>query len=186
MAHPTLTIPRSASLPASSEEVRGNLFQTPFRRDSEIIVSECPITPPMSPGHSEDGGEEAIIVDTERRFSGLERDIFPESTAPTGLHSHQNAIHWRETGDMEVDRQVSTGSPRPPLRLLEDEKVHVEKSGSLKLMDFEVKGTLGLCTHKSFLVPLLLDFKAPALSAEFSSCACGQHQRKLILRDTLL
>jgi protein kinase A len=50
---------------------------------------------------------------------------------------------WGPSLNEGVDGLRPATPPKPPLRLLEDEQVHVEKSGSLKLKDFEIKGTLG-------------------------------------------
>jgi protein kinase A len=42
-----------------------------------------------------------------------------------------------------VGTGVETDLPHRPLRLLEDEQVHLQRSG-IKLTDFEVRGTLGM------------------------------------------
>lgn len=43
---------------------------------------------------------------------------------------------------MSVDPEPeATG--QPPLRCLDDEQVHLQRPGTLRLTDFEVKGTLG-------------------------------------------
>lgn len=148
VAPPALTIPRSGSITmddtltkAEAPKPRGST--TGIRRDS-AIVSDAPITPPMSPGHSEPGVEEeddSIVVDVEPRYSGPEV-LTPRSAAYYGAN-------------MDVDQQLSpesveqtsedTNVSHRPARLLEDEKVHLQKSG-LKLTDFEVRGTLGTGT----------------------------------------
>lgn len=105
------------------------------------------MTPPMSPGHSE-SGEDAIIIDEAPRYS----------SAP-----HSADVPFREFEDMHVDPQRSQpAAPQPqrPLRLLEDEQVHLERTG-LRLTDFEVRGTLGTGT---FARVLLVRHRAPASS----------------------
>ena len=143
MDHPIYPAFRSASLPSHTALT---LSTTPdpslFRRDSDCMLSDGPITPPLSPGRSEDG--EAIIVDSEPRYSGpagqLQHSLpHPHlrdmEAARRGRRSHQQE-------GMEVDSRAPASSPRPPQRHLEDEQSHLEK-GTLKLTDFEVKGTLG-------------------------------------------
>lgn len=85
------------------------------------------MTPPLSPGNSEEGN--SIMVDSEPRYSG-------PGHMPV---DRQSPSAWREDTAMR-----SHTPPRPPQRLLEDEQVHVERSGLLRLRDFEIKGTLGL------------------------------------------
>ena len=132
--------PRSASLSLASGDCGSPLY-TP-RRDSEAMMSEGPITPPMSPGHSEGGYmEDSITVDSEPRFSG-------PTQPPMASNLSQEQQEGKQTLNEEMDALKVTTPPKPPLRLLEDEQVHVEKSGSLRLKDFEIKGTLG---QSSFL-----------------------------------
>jgi protein kinase A len=61
---------------------------------------------------------------------------------------------WREGEEMDerMDEPRVIPPPRAPLRLLEDEQVHVEQSGHLKLKDFEIKGTLGTGTFGRVLL----------------------------------
>lgn len=98
------------------------------------MVTDAPITPPLSPGRSTasldsleidlDDVEEddSIVVDAEPRYSG-----------PTVDNQMQ------ASGTVEPP---APGKGRPPLRALEDEQVHLQKTG-VKLTDFEVRGTLG-------------------------------------------
>jgi protein kinase A len=109
-------------------------------------MPEAPMTPPMSPGHSEEGCmEDSIIVDSEPRFSGPAQPPMASSLGQTQQES-------RSSSNEEMDGLKLASSPKPPLRLLEDEQVHVEKSGSLRLKDFEIKGTLGQSAHSVQLV----------------------------------
>ena len=143
MDHPIYPAFRSASLPSHTALT---LSTTPdpslFRRDSDCMLSDGPITPPLSPGRSEDG-DAAIIVDSEPRYSGPGTQL--QSSVP---HAHLREVDARQTrrshqqDGMDVDARPVASSPRPPQRHLEDEQSHLEK-GTLKLTDFEVKGTLG-------------------------------------------
>ncbi|TRM62729.1 putative cyclic AMP-dependent protein kinase catalytic subunit [Schizophyllum amplum] len=93
------------------------------RRGSQL-VPDAPITPPLSPGHSE--------------FSVDDIDMVDRVLPPPQL-------------EMQVDEQLQEERPQPPLRLLEDEKVHLQKYG-IKLTDFEVRGTLGTGTFARVLI----------------------------------
>ncbi|KAL1730248.1 putative cyclic AMP-dependent protein kinase catalytic subunit [Schizophyllum commune] len=100
------------------------------RRESQV-VPDAPITPPLSPGHSELSIDDVEMVDR----------VLP----PPGPAHHQP--HQPPHLDMQVDEE----RPQPPLRLLEDEKVHLQKYG-IKLTDFEVRGTLGTGTFARVLI----------------------------------
>lgn len=131
---------RPASLALTPEYGTGG---NPYaRRGSEAMISEGPMTPPMSPGHSEEGGmEDSITIDSQPRFSGP-----TQPPMPSDFLDLKEGADWSDDQGMDETMEgVRTLSPpRQPLRLLEDEHVHVEKSGSLKLKDFEIKGTLGM------------------------------------------
>ena len=101
-------------------------------------MSEGPITPPMSPDRSEDGGiEDLITVDSQPRFSGPSQ---PPMSSNFISHGPGQGDEWIQE---EMDGVRPSTPPKQPVRLLEDEKVHIETSGLLKLKDFEIKGTLG-------------------------------------------
>jgi hypothetical protein len=107
------------------------------KRDSTARRDSSMMTPPMSPGHSEpsvDDDGDAIVVDTEPRYSG------PDSLTPHTAAAQCAAMEV--DNHEEQDAQSVSNASQPPLRLLEDEKVHLQKTG-LKLTDFEVRGTLG-------------------------------------------
>ncbi|TFK86380.1 cAMP dependent protein kinase [Polyporus arcularius HHB13444] len=152
MEHPVYPAFRSTSLPSHTALT---LSTTPdsnlFRRDSDCMLSDGPITPPLSPERSDDG-DGAIIVDSEPRYSGPGGQVQPsvppahlrEGDSRRGRRSHQQDV-------MDVDVRAPASSPRPPQRHLEDEQSHLEK-GSLKLTDFEVKGTLGTGTFGRVLL----------------------------------
>jgi len=73
--------------------------------------------------------EDSIVVDAEPRYSG------PDAAQYTDLPT---------ASPLSVDRgvQVESEHVQRPLRLLEEEAVHLQSTG-LKLTDFEVRGTLG-------------------------------------------
>ncbi|CAL1704290.1 unnamed protein product [Somion occarium] len=127
---------RSSSLPIPSERAR----------------ADGPITPPLSPTISEDGDGD-IIVDSEPRYSGQRQDV-PASINPT---AHPEAHFRRPSRGVEAEQQMDIDTaeestiPKPAARNLEDEQSHVHR-GSLKLTDFEVKGTLGTGTFGRVLL----------------------------------
>ncbi|KAF5387072.1 hypothetical protein D9615_001675 [Tricholomella constricta] len=116
---------------------------TSVRGESQAIVPDAPMTPPLSPSHSEHNVD-AIVVDAEPRYSGPEH-IVPHSEATVAAITSRS-----ETVEMEGDMNATT-VPQPPLRLLEDEQVHLQRSG-LKLSDFDVRGTLGTGTFGRVLL----------------------------------
>ncbi|KDQ60624.1 hypothetical protein JAAARDRAFT_31588 [Jaapia argillacea MUCL 33604] len=172
---PVHSFPRSASLPIPSGDLRAtNLFQpVPIRRDSEAMLSEGPITPPMSPKPQSEANREggAIVVDVQPRFSGagVQREMSPDqptSSVQTPMLSHRQP----ESGEDERPRTP----PKPPLRLLENEQSHLRK-GTLRLTDFEVKGTLGTGT---FARVLLVRIRGTSTQGPSSQCFALKVLRK--------
>lgn len=131
-----VVIPPSPTSPVPSEAIRRTSQTNSIRRDSQAVISDAPMTPPLSPGHSEQGFD-AIVVDAEPRYSSQEHNVPPTNASEAGITPRAG------TAAMEVDSHTPspTGS-QPPLRLLEDEQVHLQRSG-LRLSDFDVRGTLG-------------------------------------------
>ncbi|KAF7311607.1 hypothetical protein MKEN_01063700 [Mycena kentingensis (nom. inval.)] len=117
-----LNIPPLAMSPPPIISPRPSLLPT--------VIPDGIITPPMSPAQTE-AGDDAIVIDDEPRYSGPD-------TAPSA--------------HMEVDKEASVAPhPQRPLRLLEDERVHLQREG-LRLTDFEVRGTLGTGTFARVLL----------------------------------
>lgn len=136
---------RSASLPVPGERTRPAPLTPPVRKNSSMLTSGEPITPPMSPTLSDDE-DDNIIIDPEPRFSGQRTDssahIMTISQPERLLRRPSRGVEAEEQ-HMDIDLIEEISAPRPPARNLDDEKSHVHR-GSLKLTDFEVKGTLGL------------------------------------------
>lgn len=122
-----VVIPPSPSLSVPSEAIRGASQTNSIRRDSQAVISDAPMTPPLSPGHSEQGFD-AIVVDAEPRYSSQEHNV-PPATNPATNASEAGITPRAGTVAMEVDGHTPspTGS-QPPLRLLEDEQVHLQRS----------------------------------------------------------
>ncbi|KZT69045.1 cAMP dependent protein kinase [Daedalea quercina L-15889] len=154
MDRPAAPAFRSTSLPNSlrTRPCTAPLNTAVGSRNSGFAVGQGPITPPLSPGHS-DEGDPSIVIDSEPRYSG---GGTPPSECPT---RGTRAAVAEEA--MDIDSEQSESSPKPPLRRLEDEENHLT-SGTLKLTDFEVKGTLGTGTFGRVLLVQLRGTSAPS------------------------
>lgn len=153
--------PRSASMPAP-----GTVFPVGYfspiprklsnRRDSEMVLSEGPITPPESPGPEEMATDPPLlqqmqvpyqqiqqphlvpqptqIVVEDRQIVNIDYPATPVSQPPeTPVAMEEDAVH---------DEQA-VNILRVPSRALSEENVEHD-TGALRLTDFEVRGTLGM------------------------------------------
>ena len=113
--------PRSASLPAVAPgPLPGNgvgAFHQIARKDSRSIA---PMTPPMSP------------TDTESRMD----DMAVDNLVP---HSKDSDVDHLSIQDSEMDPEPLP--LHPPIRTLDESRECLPRS--LRLTDFEVRGTLG-------------------------------------------
>jgi hypothetical protein len=130
MDPPRLSIPRSASLPTSSDNSRPSARQLPLSCEPDTIVN-APMTPPLSPHQSQAVCDENSVV--------TDSDTHHRSCVPSEERVGSNGTFV----NMEVDSRRVATPYRQPARSLDDEMAHVEPPGKLKLTDFEVKGTLG-------------------------------------------
>jgi hypothetical protein len=168
----TVVIPQPPSLSIPSEAVRRASQTNSIRQDSQFVISDAPMTPPLSPGHSEEDLD-AIIVDAEPRYSSQEHNVHA-AKAP-GARS--------ETAAMEVDGHTTSPAVlQPPPRLLEDEHVHLQRSG-LKLSDFDVRGTLGMSRLSMTYLDIRIfffrnwDFWTSLARASSSICSPNWHPK---------
>jgi hypothetical protein len=121
------------------------------------MISEAPMTPPLSPRPLDDKEEvmdAAIVADTDRPCVPLDEGLVHSNVTPV-------ASNWKEIEETEMTPPSPTPLSPPPqsTRLLEDEESHVERSGLLRLGDFQVKGVLGQSFSVSpfgglFLIPI--------------------------------
>ncbi|KAH8108148.1 cAMP dependent protein kinase [Cristinia sonorae] len=165
MDGPTMHAFRSSSLPNPIQQSRASPFNTPCWRDSGFIASEGPLTPPLSPGHSDDE-DSGIIVDTEPRYSGHSHghpDIPMHARKSQPLLPEAMSRRGSRAPDTESAMAVDTGdlTDRPAARHLEDERPRTHR-GSLKLTDFEVKGTIGTGTFGRVLLVRLRSSSLPS------------------------
>jgi hypothetical protein len=134
MTPPALLSSRSSSLPIPPESSRRVSLSS--RTDPQIVFADVPMTPPLSPKQIE---VDTIQVSGDPLDTAESDGTVPESTA-IAVDDPQSL-----SNPMQVDDAEKVVSPQPPQRLLEDERVHLQRSG-LKLSDFEVRGTLGTVT----------------------------------------
>jgi hypothetical protein len=148
---------RAGSFPLSSS-----------RRGSEMSEglpsppSSRPASPSLGPAHTPSPRPDPlmehadIVVDTEPRFSGprsgslIERKELRRPSALALVSGRTSpSSHAPSDSDASMETDLPTPapepelSPRPPARLLEDERSHVQRSGQVTLRDFDVHGTLG-------------------------------------------
>ncbi|KAI0317286.1 kinase-like domain-containing protein [Amylostereum chailletii] len=125
-------------------------------RSSNVLVVQEPLTPPLSPEKSDDIPlEDDIDMHSHPRHHS---DCFSDNNAtdPSGRSSPDSSIDPPpDHAPMQVDdasstSQSTTSPPKPPLRFLEDEEEHIHRS--LRLTDFEIKGTLGTGTFGRVLL----------------------------------
>jgi len=99
-----------------------------------MVCADIPLTPPSSPGP-----EQSIVAITSQELCpGINHQF---------IRLGDTSSEPMEAEPMEVDRETideeQEAIPPPrPRRLLEDEAVHLTRTG-IKLSDFEVRGTLG-------------------------------------------
>ncbi|KAF7322520.1 hypothetical protein HMN09_00030500 [Mycena chlorophos] len=155
MPSPSIISPRP-SLPPLSDAIPP---LHPRRSQAHIVVPDPPLTPPMSPGNSE-SGDDTIVIDDQPRYSGPD--------------THGAFAAVAQPREMEVEQEDAVPAPvapqpRRPLRLLEDEHVHLQRSG-LRLTDFEapiVPHTSSIDDTRHFLhLPLPPTEEMPGLLRE--------------------
>ena len=139
--------PRSASMPSPGTELPVGRFQ-PFarksisRRDSEMVLSEGPITLPMSPGPDEHLQQQMLsqqdvpVVDAPQPSDATYPMTPSSQMSDTQDIEDEMDIVQDDTVEMQVE-QTHTPPPQPP------EQGDVQGTRSLRLTDFDVRGTLG-------------------------------------------
>jgi len=134
---------RSASLPTESRPITPNYHGHTVKSGSQIFHKPTPITPPLSPGHSESSDDDDYLLNDDTNegdedcIEAQESVLCTKSLTP--VRSDYSSIY--------IDPQLSSDEkPQAPLRLLENEQVHLHFTGpgGIRLSDFEVRGTLGL------------------------------------------
>ncbi|TEB35989.1 AGC/PKA protein kinase [Coprinellus micaceus] len=124
-------------------------YHDPCRSGQQVVVTETPITPPLSPKTSPPEQQESMAVDGPPSDSASECSPTPTlHEEPMGVESALAKVVSHQSLE-EAD--LHTPSSGPPTRLLEDEQVRLQ-SASVRLQDFEVRGTLGTGTFGKVLL----------------------------------
>ncbi|KAJ3843281.1 cAMP dependent protein kinase [Lentinula raphanica] len=169
------SIPEHIQLPQSLPASRNPSFDSASaqgpslsRRESHSAVPDTPITPPLSPGQSadismeDDGDVEDLDMSIDEVESGASGggmetvvdslNLSPPPAASMEPRRSREAIDISRVREAQaLSRPIGGPEGHRPLRLLEDEEVHLQKSG-IKLTDFEVRGTLGSGTFARVLL----------------------------------
>lgn len=119
-------------------------YQDPCRGGQQVVVTETPITPPLSPKSFHLEQHESMAVDGSLSSKALDFSPTPtldeEPMAVEPVRVDVAGPGADAKAKMEADLVAPLSNP--PARLLEDEKVRLQPSG-IRLQDFEVRGTLG-------------------------------------------
>jgi len=137
---------RSSSLPISPDGVHDRAPCCPSRHGSTVMVVDDSTSLPSSPRQVLIRPE--LTIDPQPPYDAKAPDPSPCISPPRSPpHSLPESAP-----DHDVDRDdVSSVQPpkpaKPPVRVLDDEEEHVHRS--LRLQDFELRGTLGMYTFYS-------------------------------------
>jgi hypothetical protein len=132
---------RSSSLPISADGVRDHPC-CPSRHGSAVMVIADSTSPPPSPRQVLIRPE--LTIETSPPYGDKASDHSPCISPPRSPpHSLSESVP-----DQDADRDDGLPVPskpvKPPVRLLDDEEEHIHRS--LRLQDFELRGTLGTYT----------------------------------------
>ena len=158
---PVIPIPtRSSSLPIS---IPANTVCEspclPSPHGSAVMVLTDSATPPSSPRKALLTPE--LTIQTQAPYTTTPSS--DNSSDPSPPHSPPHSLS-ESAPDHDMDRDCAPLQPtNPPVRLLDDEEEHVHSS--LRLQDFEVRGTLGTQSMSSccYLYPHLIRPSIPYL-----------------------
>jgi len=119
----------------------------PVRQEPQVVCADAPLTPPLSPKPGQN--IDSIIPDNQCA------QINPEQNQLHQIPDEETTSQVSGSDLMDIDRETvvedDTSVSAVPQRLLEDEIVHLQRSG-IKLADFEVRGTLGTGTFGKVLL----------------------------------
>ncbi|KAH7889925.1 cyclic AMP-dependent protein kinase catalytic subunit [Phlebopus sp. FC_14] len=138
MNHFLAPTPQTPSSIPHGEVLNGSSLQ---RGLVPLSFYDGPMTPPISPGHSEDGNGSTAALAHETRHA-CQPETMSHPAAPV-----QTATLWKPYPPLQEQTL-----PCRPARILEEEQVHIEKPGVLKLTDFDVRGALGTGTFGRVLL----------------------------------
>jgi hypothetical protein len=132
---------RSASLPISPD-VAHDRPCCPSRHGSTVMVVADSTSPPSSPGQVI---RPQLTVDVDSQpppYSAKDPDHSPCTSPPRSPpHSLSESAPDQDMDHDDVLPLQPSIPAKPPVRLLDDEEEHIHRS--LRLQDFELRGTLG-------------------------------------------
>lgn len=123
-------------------------------RDSTAMVVDAPMTPPTSPlppdPEQQQSGHLQKPATSSQNDPSIASHIAPQQVSldqimrlqQLRLNQDRNRDEGGTASHADEDWE-STETTRMPQRSLEDEEIHVQGSGALKLKDFDVVETLG-------------------------------------------
>jgi hypothetical protein len=171
---------RSSSLPISPDDVHGSPTPCyPSRHGSAVMVVADSTSPPSSP--------RSVLIRPKLSIDHQSPCVVPVSEHCPPISPPQSPPHslLESAPDQEMDRDdaaspVQPPAPaNPPVRLLHEEEEHLHQS--LRLQDFEVRGTLGATvSHPPQLFHLhsLLQVPVPLVVSSSSNTVLQlQHQQ---------
>ncbi|KAL4065350.1 kinase-like domain-containing protein [Scleroderma yunnanense] len=135
--------PLAPTLSRSQGEPSIGVHGQAFRRQSAPVIYEGPMTPPVSPGHSEHDAKlpEHEMQPTHPGCVPGSSDALAQTDQPSCLP------------EASVPHELRPATPpNRPVRLLEEEPAHIAQPGVLKLSEFEVRGALGTGTFGRVLL----------------------------------
>jgi hypothetical protein len=128
---------RPLDLQSSATEV----LRPTDHQQTQIVCPAVPLTPPLSPKPGQNiGNIDSMTIDDECTAINPDQSENDEMKDPSNIIP-LSTLMVVDPEPLEADSPVHP--PPRPQRLLEDEKVHLQRSG-IKLADFEVRGTLGM------------------------------------------
>ncbi|KAI5124331.1 hypothetical protein M0805_008938 [Coniferiporia weirii] len=178
--------PRSASLPSPGTVFPAGYFQPlstaprkmSARRDSEMVLSEGPITPPESPGP-----EDALPTQTHQPLEIVMEDTVQVVQVRTDYPATPVSQVPQTPDSMDEDIEKTDqylDILRQPVRSLSSENLQMPSTSTLKLTDFEVRGTLGTGTFGKVLLVRLRN--APAQQESLNYFALKVLRKNEIVR----
>ncbi|KAF8644118.1 hypothetical protein AX16_008647 [Volvariella volvacea WC 439] len=158
MDHPALSIPRSSSLPVSAGDKHSvAVAQAARQQKRQGAVADAPMTPPISPGHSEQG--EPIKVRSLNHPKQQQSPYLyynPNYSIVQSPSQRNSYLAYLRSGqldpqDMDPLHYSTTEPVCAPEHVPVNERARIKATG-LRLTDFEVRGVLGTGTFGKVLL----------------------------------
>lgn len=117
-------------------------YQDSHKNSQQIVITDAPITPPLSP-KSLPGRQDSMAVDNTPSRTAAHHGAVDEQQESMDFEKTPSAESGQSAMAVEMSESEALDDPaKSPARLLEDEQVRLQPV-DLKLSDFDVRGTLG-------------------------------------------